>query len=98
MQMRKLCGANDTHAQVRNQLGTPGGAKSYMTGSKVFELCPIVLNDVQHIFPGGQKNFLGASPPCAPLVTDLHTLRVRIAKEVLALERKAPEALSIACF
>jgi len=32
---------------------------------KFFELCPVVLNNVQHIFPGGAKNFLGwdLSPP-----------------------------------
>jgi len=41
---------------------------------KFFELCPVVLNNVQHIFPGGAKNFLGwdLSPP--PLVTGLHTI------------------------
>jgi len=37
--------------QARNQLGTPGGAKSFLRGPKFFELCPIVLNYVQHIFP-----------------------------------------------
>jgi len=33
----------------------------------MFELCPIVLNDVQHIFPGGAKKILvGDSPPLCP--------------------------------
>jgi len=36
--------------QARSQLGTPGGAKSFPRGAKIFELCPIVLNYVQHIF------------------------------------------------
>jgi len=50
---------SDTSIQACNQLGTPGGAKSFLGGAKFFELCPVVLNDVQHIFPGGSKIFLG---------------------------------------
>jgi len=38
--------------QARNQLGTPGGAKSSPRGTQIFEQCPIFLNCVQHIFPG----------------------------------------------
>ena len=45
--------------QARNQPGTPGGAKSFLRGAQIFVLCPIVLNYVQHIFPGVAKNFLG---------------------------------------
>jgi len=41
--------------QARNQLGPPGGAKSFLRGAQIFELCPIASNCVQHIFPGGQK-------------------------------------------
>jgi len=43
--------------QARNQLGTPGGAKSFLRGGKFFKLCPIALKYVQHIFPGGGKVF-----------------------------------------
>ena len=35
------------------------GREVFREGPKFFELCPIFLNDVQHIFPGGAKNFLG---------------------------------------
>ena len=42
--------------QARNQFGTPGGAKSFLRGAQIFELCPIVLNYLQHIFPGGRKS------------------------------------------
>ena len=49
--------------QARNQLGTPGGEEFSEKGQNFFnffKLCPIVLNYVQHIFPGGrEKNFEG---------------------------------------
>jgi len=45
-----------TLIQAGNQLGTPGGAKSFQEGPNFCELCPIFSNYVQHIFPGG-KNF-----------------------------------------
>jgi len=47
----------DSWRQARNQLGTPGGTKSFPRGAQIFLLCPIFLNYVQHIFPGGQKYF-----------------------------------------
>jgi len=37
--------------QARNQLGTPGSAKRFLREVKMFELCPIILNYAQHIFP-----------------------------------------------
>jgi len=52
---------NYDETQARNQLGTPGGAKSFLRGAQMFwtTVCPIVFNHIQHIFPGGVKNFLG---------------------------------------
>jgi len=48
------------------------GRRVFWEGPKFFELCPIVLDYVQHIFPGGTKNFLGwLRPLVAPLVTGL---------------------------
>jgi len=32
-------------------------------GQKILKLCTIVLNYIQHIFPGGEKNFSVVSPP-----------------------------------
>jgi len=43
--------------QARNKLGTPGGTKSFPRGAKIFELCPIFLSYVQHVFPGGGNVF-----------------------------------------
>ena len=43
--------------QARNHLGILGGAKSFWEGPKFFELCPVVLNYVQHIVPRGRQNF-----------------------------------------
>ena len=45
--------------QARSQLRTAGGEKSFLRGPKFFKLCPMVLNNVQHIFPGGVKNSAG---------------------------------------
>jgi len=45
------------YKQARNQLGTPGGRRVFREGPKFFELCPIFLDCVQHIFPEGRKNF-----------------------------------------
>jgi len=65
---------HDYYYQARNLLGIPRGAKSFLRGAQNFSLCPIDLNYVQNIFPGGAKNILGgASPPCGPLVTSLIT-------------------------
>ena len=47
------------NVQARSQFGTPEEAKSFPRGAKFFELCPIFLNYVQHIFQGKAKNFLG---------------------------------------
>jgi len=48
---------HNSSSQVRNQLGTPGGAKRFLRGAQFFELCPILLNYVQHIFIEGEKKF-----------------------------------------
>ena len=55
--------------RARNQLGTPGGAKSFLRGAQIFGLCPIALNHVQHIFPGGGEKFSrgGFALPALPL-------------------------------
>jgi len=59
------------YVQIRNQLGTSGGAKSFPRGAQIFELCPIFFNYVQHIFSQGAKNILGGFAPLRPLVTGL---------------------------
>jgi len=51
------------------------GRRVFWEGPQAFELCPIVLNDVQHIFPGEEKNFSGAASP--PLITGLTWTMVR---------------------
>jgi len=56
---------------VRNQLGTPGCAKSFRKNPKYITLRPIDLNYVQSIFPGTAKIFLGVLSPCASLVTGM---------------------------
>jgi len=38
-------------------LGHQEGRRVFSEGPKVFKLCPIVSNYVQHIFPGGEKIF-----------------------------------------
>jgi len=48
-------------------LGYQEGRRVFWEGPKFFELCSIVLNDVQHIFSGGAKYFLeGLRPPAPP--------------------------------
>jgi len=44
--------------QALNQLATPGGAKIFLRVAQIFGLCPILLNDVQHICRGGVKNLV----------------------------------------
>jgi len=39
-------------------VGHQEGRRVFWEGPKIFELCPIVLNDVQHIFPGGGEALL----------------------------------------
>ena len=67
-----------THASFRHvtSLGHQGVRGIFWEGSKNFEPCPIVLNFVQHVFPGEVKNLpRGASPP-ATLVTVLASLHI----------------------
>jgi len=48
-------------------LGHQVGRRVCWEGPKFLKLCPIFLNYVQHIFPGGTKKILGeASPPPRP--------------------------------
>jgi len=48
-------------------LGHQDGRRIFREAPKLFELCGIFLKNVQHIFPGGRKVFLGRfRPPCAP--------------------------------
>jgi len=57
-----------THASFRHvtSLGHQGVRRVFREGPKFFELCSMVLNFVQHIFPGEAKIFQGPSPPCTP--------------------------------
>jgi len=60
--------------QARNQLGTPGGEKSFLRGGQFFKLCPIVSKYVQDIFHVGTKFFLvEASPPPGYGPVDFYT-------------------------
>ena len=66
MKMRNLVGRPVT------SVGHQEGRRVFWEGPKNFGLCPIVLNDVQHIFPEGEKIFLGGiHPPAPPLVAGL---------------------------
>jgi len=54
--------------QARNQPVTPGVAKGLLRGDKFLNLCPIVLEYIQNIFPLGAKIYQGEAPPTpAPL-------------------------------
>jgi len=52
--------------QARNQLGTPGGVKSFLRGPQIFKLRPIVSLCLTH-FSRGENNFPGKDlPPSVP--------------------------------
>jgi len=63
--------------QTRNQLGTPWGRRVFREGPKPFELHPIVLNYVQHVFPGGERKILRGG-------RSLPWLRAWISRQVLS--------------
>jgi len=44
-------------------LGHQEGRRVFREGPKFFELCPLFSNYIQHVFPGGTKNFLGGLRP-----------------------------------
>jgi len=71
-----------THVSLRHvtSLGHQGVRRVFWEVPKVFELCPIVLDFVQHIFPGEAKNFQGAFP-LAPLITILASFALGINHE-----------------
>jgi len=49
-----------------NQLRIQVEAKTFLRGAQIFKLRPIVVNYVQHVFPGGgRKNFHRVLPPSA---------------------------------
>jgi len=52
-------------------LGHQEGQRVFWEGPKFFKLCPIVSNNVQHIFPERRIFFRGAKPPATLLVTSL---------------------------
>ena len=47
-------------------LGHQGRRKVIWEWTNLFKLCAILLNNVQHIFPGGTKIFQGGLRPIAP--------------------------------
>jgi len=53
------------------RLGHQEGRRVFRVEPKFFELCPIFLNYVQHIFPGGGIYLRVFRPPAHPLVTGL---------------------------
>jgi len=57
---------NNLHQQARNQLVTPGGAKSFLRGAKFFTRCPTDLNCVQNILLGANIFLGGLCPLCHP--------------------------------
>jgi len=61
-QMAKAVSKNDT-VRLKHRLVTSLGHQErrrvFPEGPKLFELCPIFLNCVQHILPGGRKIFRG---------------------------------------
>ena len=64
-----------THNQARNQLGTPGGAKSFLRGGQIFstmsncfKLCPA------HFYRGEKMGF---APLRRPLVTGLQITQIQ---------------------
>ena len=64
--------SNDNHA--RNQLGTPGGAKSFLRGAQIFWTMSNMFKLYPTHFSRGAKHFLeGASPSAPPLVAGLTT-------------------------
>jgi len=44
------------------RLGRQVGRRLFWVGPKFFKLCPIFLNYLQHIFPGGRTNIGGIRP------------------------------------
>jgi len=64
-----------THAQARNQFGTPGVAKSFLRGAQIFQTMSNIFQLCPAYFTGGRKGCRRASPPWAPLVTGLPILR-----------------------
>jgi len=71
-------------------LGHQGWRRVLWEGPNFFKLCPIILNYVQHIFPGGRKIFHGGN---GPLVTGLHTNR-RTWSPQLSLMCRLPNCIS----
>jgi len=47
----------------------------FCEGPKFFELCPVFSNYIQHIFPGGAKNFLEAEAPSRRACLSLAVVR-----------------------
>ena len=63
---------NPRHDQARDQLGTPGGEKSFPRGVQIFGSTSNIFELGPTHFSMGAKNFIGGlRPPCSPLVTDL---------------------------
>jgi len=64
---------NTARVQARNQLGTPGGVKSFLRGAQIFwTMSNIFKLYPTHFSRGGEKISRGSFvPPASPLVTGL---------------------------
>jgi len=68
----KKANPSDDFAQARNQLGTPGGAKSFLRGVQNFKTMSNTFQYAQQIFVGeGEKICKGDFALLSPLVTSL---------------------------
>jgi len=56
----------ECYQQALTSLGHQEGQRVFREDPKIFELCPIVLNNVQHIFPGGENFSSGGFAPLRP--------------------------------
>ena len=76
--------------------GHKEGRRVFREGPKYFELCPIVLNYVRHIFPGGAKFFLGGAPPwlrSCYIIISMMTSFMRVSQKLVFHQSKCISAI-----
>ena len=74
-------------ARPVTRLGHQGERRVFSEGCKFFKQCPVFLNYVQHIIPGGQKLYRGTLPPAArsygPAWSTVRLLRSRVGQGIV---------------
>jgi len=85
----KKANPSDGFSQARNQLGAPGGVKSFLREAQISEkICPIIFNYANIFFQWGRNVLQGRLRTPSPLVTGLCPIALKYVQHIFPVGPK----------